>query len=342
MKPFKLIYYFIFLTFLFLDTPYLLTQENQDRDTKILEKIKETFYYGTYQEQADILQNYSKKKYPTNDNRYTQAIEILIKNKENSPIINFRLIEVISSLKLKNYYKYFETTLKKDDPLKKDRQTIALIEKTLKTMCDLTNKVYSDSFKNYFDDPKKNRENNSIIATCILGLGITKTLDYREKIKKLYLESSQESIKRNTIISISLYKQEEDISFFEEIINSEEEKEYYKWIAIIALKEYSPNKKAQKILIESTKSKNPKISSRAIYALNGFDKTLTYPIFVEGSKSDSVIVRTEAIKALSSFKDEQTNKLLKYKYKYDAEYRVREAAKKILIERKVISEEEKK
>ncbi len=340
MKKFKSIYHFIFLIFLFLDNRYLLAQESQDK--KILEKIKETFYYGTYQEQADILQNYSKKKYPTNDNRYIQAIGILIKNEETNPIINFRLVETISSLKLKNYYKHFETILKKDDPLKKDRETIALIEKTLKTMCDLTNKIYSDFFKNYFDDPKKNRENNSLIATCILGLGITQASDYREKIKKLYLESSQEAIKKNIITSISLYKQGEDISFFEEIINSEEEKEYYKWIAIIALKEYAPNKNAQKILIENTKSKNPKISSRAIYALSDFDKTLIYPIFVEGSKNNSVIVRTEAIKALRFFKDEQTNKLLKYKYKYDPEYRVREAAKTILMERKVISDEAKK
>ena len=319
----------------------------QKKKQEELTRIKNIFKYGTYQEQIVALKNFQKKKLDASS-KITDAIDILIENPSLDFLVSTTLVETISVLKLKKYFHYFQKILDKDIKEVEEGELVdqskevnyfSLIEKSLMAMCNASNKNDASYFQIYFDDKEKNREDPLIIAASTLGLGITTQEGYTEKIKSLYTNTENRTVKQRCIESVKCYKDPKDIAFFKNIVEDESESNYQKWISIVALKEYAPHQNAFKALVSFSKSRDPNIASRAIYGLNAFDKKKVYPIFLEATKNNTALIRYYGVKALEVYNDKKTLELLEYKKIYDKEESIRNEAKRILEKKQTKTKE---
>ena len=142
-----------------------------------------------------------------------------------------------------------------------------VISKVIAEITEYTNHQFSPYIPSLLTNEEFNNGNKKIIFRCIRAVGVFGLSDQREYLKYLFTNLEGESFREEIIRSLSYLKNEEDLVFFEEIVNDDFETKPCRWIAVIALKEYPENQEAIKLVETFLKSKDVNIKSRAIYVM---------------------------------------------------------------------------
>jgi len=189
----------------------------------------------------------------------------------------------------------------------------------------------------FFTDSAKHRDNPAILYEAISAMAFIKPVEHRERLKALYKENNTESIRQSVIRAIAACAVEEDIPFIEKIVYDESESEIVRWVAAVALKEFAPSKKALTILRELFNGENFNLKSRALYAMSFFKDEDILPLLIRASRDDRPEMRIQAIKALAVHNTKEITELLKYRFDFDTDAKVKVEAEIILKERGVIT-----
>ena len=335
-----------------------ITETNADMSPSI-DKLHQIFQYGTYQEQIILLKEYQSNQYPLTAD-HLQPIHQLIATEPDQILVIQALVETISILSLHTLYPYLQKVLQQYPILNDTPIThLRLIDSTLQAMSiaydpskhpSMDTTPFPKALINVLTIQKQmSKPHIPLLLRCFKGLGILKLKGYRNTLKQYYNKAQDiqdiqdiqvEQIKTEVIKNLALYQKIEDIDFYQNILRSDEEDSYYKWISLIALKQYAPDKKAQTLLIEYATVEDSKMVSRALYALMAFDKEVIRPTFIKAAKQNDNLIRLQAVKCLSVLIGEDIRKMLEYKSLYDPEPAIRKEAKKILA--KKISDATKK
>lgn len=310
-----------------------------------LEKIRETFLYGSYQEQLRALGLYTKKKIDgENGDDYLKLLDLIIKENPHNAQVYIKLIEVIEENKIKSHYSLFDKMLTEEfleeDFLGNYKQV--LISKTLRVITDLELSKYNHLPVKFFSDEDLHENNPSTLLESARGIGVFKRPKDKELLTEKYKEIISPQVQEEILRSISKYQDAEDIDFFRSIIYSEESRSILKWIALVCLKEYLDSEIAFDILKSTIYSDNIDMRSRAIYTISFFKKDGLEDLLIKASKEDNIKIRYQAVLGLAQYESGQVNDLLKYKMKHDPEKSIRDKARDILKERGLIKENEEK
>ena len=332
-----MIKYFILFLVLFLNS-YPITNSITNtiktnkisKEKKALKRYTNFLKYGTFSQKIEVIKIISKNKNLSKLIKYTK--QDFIKNE----FFGINVLNSIETLKSKNDYDFLDIIVENKSNLI-NKSYFKLLKKSL----SMINSLKLEKYKKFLISLYK-LKNNDIKIQCIKGIGIFKIKEYKEKIKKLFKVTENVYVKSEIIKSVSKFAEEEDINFLEKVIFSDLSSPINQWISVVSLKTYIGSKKAENLLIKNLSMNDIEIKSRALYALSFFNNKKIYKLLLEYTQNDSPRLRYFAVKGLENYNTDEVNNILQFKYHNDGEIKIKNLAKKILVERKIIKVEKKK
>ncbi|HMB01148.1 MAG TPA: HEAT repeat domain-containing protein [Spirochaetota bacterium] len=298
---------------------------------------KDTFRFGTAEEQLELLSKYLNFDKKISGSEYWSILALPVSNSRQREVQNV-LMDIIKKHKLKRYYTFYEKVVAGFIQEKKyfKKNELLTLRKALKHMTALSNKAYAEYMLYFYTNRQNFRDYPRVIAAAIKGIGMAQTPGFRSRFKKFYYETDAKSIHAALVQALVSYQEEEDISFLENIIMDPAEEAVVKWHAVASLSRYSTSKKAFKLLKLCMDHADTGIRARAVYAAAFFKQPEVRDLLIKAARDDSDRIRYFAIKGMEKHNTDRINELLQYKVKYDKNTRIKKLAEQILTDRGLI------
>ncbi len=308
-------------------------------------RFKNLITYGTYQQQVEALVTLDRSGLlKTNRQPYEEALSILVAQTDNVDVIK-KLMELICNYQLVGYNSYLEKVVLDRDSRGADlgSEDLSLLAEGLRRMNQISNLAFTPVLRDFATNRIKHRDNPQILSEALRGMEIHKIGEMREPVRSyLKNDDTHEAVQVAALRVIAAFKNEEDLEFIQGVAKNPDQRSMVRWIAIVALGDYAPNEKAFDYLKQYYQSTDIEIKSRALYALRVFKKEEVKELLIKATRDNSPRLRGYAIKALADWNDESINTLLEFKAKNETEAGIKTEAIKILKDRNLWKEEEKK
>ena len=306
------------------------------------EKIKRVFQYGTYGEQVEALRSI-QEQFSDEEKRkvYLPLLEMVINGGARESIqVCMEVVALIESKQLEDYYPVYEQILS-NELLEKnvlDQEATTLVSAVLNAMIVSSNRAYGKYMLDHISSENIYANDPAVRKKAIEGIGALSVPNSEDRLIELYDKEERAGIKEIILHSLARYRREEDVAFYEAVIDDEGATSILKWISVVSLKNYPDSEHAYRILNRCYVQKNIEIRSRAVYALSFMKREEIKPFLMRASRNDSPRIRYQSIVGLRRFKGEDVNELLMYKMENDPDKSVRDEARRLLQEREIIEE----